>query len=41
MGIIIIRSTFFTAQVVCGTIKKRKKIFVFQSALDSVLSFLG
>lgn len=41
MGIII-RSTFFTAQVVCGVTKRReKKLSVFQSALDSVLSFLG
>lgn len=29
MGIIIIRSTFFTAQVVCGTTKKRKKNLCF------------
>lgn len=29
MGIIIIRSTFFTAQVVCATIKKKRKNLCF------------
>lgn len=42
MGIIIIRSTFFySSGCLWSNKEKRKKLFVVQSALDSVLSFLS